>query len=183
MSADLLTDHETDIVGDLHEDGDRYVISDRWSIVLRIEVDDDCSINDYDCYGTTERYCHDYHDRAPRPSGFTGAARKIQMDRGSWIWWQPAPDFVSAKAWGGSADDYADAFRLHVETATDLLRYGFKQIGLELHEVIEDTLGNDHDVIAAQQWLGGVDSLDGDNLSRIVGELLSDLGYGTALDV
>ncbi len=59
----------------------------------RFTPDYDTSINDFDYYGKVSEY-FDYWrgHRQPRPDGFDGSARKIQVDRSGYVWWQPPKD-------------------------------------------------------------------------------------------
>jgi len=174
-----VTDDElTAILDALTDDGDTYEVDARLTLVLHIEYDPDTSINDYDCYGRTERYSHRYYNgeqRTPRPDDMDGSARKIEVDRGDWMWWQPSDDMKSAKAWGGPPDEYPAALRAHIDLATDLLRGGFKMVGLELRERVTDSWGHTHTVTVDQQWLGGIDSLDNGYIRTIISDLLVEL--------
>lgn len=174
-----------DLLAQLADDGDTVELDDTHSLVLHVETDGDSSIRDADCWGLTERYAHDYcrEGRTQRPPEMDGSARKIEVDRGYWVWWQPADHLKSPKRWARAWSDagteppvsYADALRQHVELATELLRYGFKQVGLELRETLTDSLGHEHSVTIETAWLGGIDSLGDGYLAEVLGELVDEL--------
>ena len=132
---------------DLTDDGDTVDLDDGRTLRLRVEFDQDTTINDFDCYGKTERYCHDYwrEGRTLRPDDFTGNAEKIQVDRGLWIWWEPPADGPKR----GTPE-----FRQFRGTVTDLVSYGFVLVGLEL---CEGTDAYNRPVVVDVTWLGGVE--------------------------
>ena len=136
------------------EDGTTADIGADLRVVLHLEHDPDTSISDYDGYGKTEKYAHRYvhgESRTPRPDDFDGSARKIEVAQGYWIWWQPADDMKSFKAWGGTDRElYEKAAREHYEIACRLLRDGFMQLGVELQRKCD-----------ADHWHGGVAGVGG----------------------
>lgn len=172
----------------LTEDGDRYEVTETCELRLHIDVDTDAEINDYDCYGKSEKYSHSYfdsHERTARPSDMDGSARKIQCGRGDWIWWQPADDLKSPRAWakawresGQPAPDYNETFREHLETATHLLSYGFSLVGLSVWETVYDSLNQPHKVQLAVTYLGGIDSVETPYLRDLVSDMIADLADG-----
>lgn len=163
-----------DDLAKLTGDRDTIQLDDTHELRLRIEPDPESSINDGDCYGRTERYCHDYHERAPRPADMDGSARKIQVSRGEWIWWQPADDLRSLKAWiksGGDPGTYPEAYAEHLRMAERLLQDGFMQVGLEVWETNE----RGYEYVIDSTWLGGVDSLDNGYLQDLLKEQIYEL--------
>lgn len=112
---------------------------------LRVEVDDTTSINDFDGYGRISS-CFDYHRQSERPPEFDGAARKIQVERGCYVWWQPWEGFLQL-----SADDQ----RKGVQEVTDILQFGFHVLILELCRG-EDAYGDP--IVVAFEALGGVEA-------------------------
>jgi hypothetical protein len=112
----------------LTDDGDTLVLGEGRMLRLRVQPDEWFSLNEFDCYGETEEYCHSYlhgEQEEPRPKHFTGNAEKIQCEPGYWIWWEPPADGPKR----GTAE--FDKFRSHV---IDLIRYGFYVVTLELCE-------------------------------------------------
>jgi hypothetical protein len=141
----------------LADDGDTLELTDGRVLRLRVEADHGPNVNDYDCYGRVEhvRTCGERHER---PAGFTGAASKVDVDYPYVTWWQPPTD-VHPQSPG-----YAELRQLVI----DLVRYGFKQVGVELIERCDH--GHEHVVNAA--WLGGVDELYPEIIAELVGEVL-----------
>ena len=109
-------------------DGDRGTIQDpdtglafTWSI----EYDHCTQVTDFDCYGDFSGG-YSYTANPPnRPEHFTGAACKIEYDRGSWLWWQPPAGIPQADI---------PAFRSHVR---DILEQGFYLLALDVTEEVE----------------------------------------------
>ena len=153
-------------LSDLTDDGDEIDLPDGRSLRLRIEPDQDASVNDSDCYGRIEWSHvgpHNYTGRANRPDDFTGAAHILDRDHGSVLWWQP---------WEGATEEQARDF---LPTLRELVEYGFKLVGLELRETVTDSLGSEHTVVLDTAWLGGVDDTGSDYLQEIIGEMLHEL--------
>ena len=172
----LPDDIMTSALDALTDDGDTYELPDGRMLRLHIEHDPDSDINDYECYGRTEQFCHRYSEgKVERPADMDGSARKIEVDQGYWMWWQPDKDMKSAKAWGGEADQYERVFRDYLNHVTDLLRYGFRTVGVSLHEHVTDSLGNDHLVELTAEYIGGVDSTDDSYLRELVSDQINEL--------
>jgi hypothetical protein len=149
----------------LREDGDTLTLDDGRVLKLKIEVDQDTSINDFDFYGTVERYCHRYvygEGRSPRPENFTGNAEKIQVSRGEWIWWEPPTDVKRTDP----------NFKALHDNVRDILEYGFNGVILQLCEG-KDYYGKLVVVNDASLW--GIDSLDNGYIHEVVRELASEL--------
>lgn len=154
-------DLTTEQVADLRDDGDTVTIGPRHAVRLVIRPDMDTSINDYDCYGKIEWIDRGHH-RGNRPDGFNGAAMKLWGSSDP-FWWQPPAGITTEQA------------REESSFIRELAEYGFSLVGLELLEVVEDSLGGDHTVEVDAAWLGGVDSVDGEYLAAIVRDLATEL--------
>ena len=152
-------------LADLTADGDTVDLADGRTLRLRIETDMDTTINDSDTYGKSERYCHDYwrDGRTLRPDDFTGNAEKVQVDRGDWIWWEPPADGPKR----GTPE-----FRKFRSLVADLLSRGFYVVTLELCAGID---AYNWRIVVDVASLGGVDSVDGENLAFVLPDLLSEL--------
>lgn len=173
---ELTDDQLHDALAALTEDGDRYAINDTFELRLTIEHDDDGDINHYECYGRTEKFSHRYSDgKVDRPADMDGAARKIEVDRGDYIWWQPAEDMTSAKKWGGPPDEYAAVFRTYVEQVTELLQWGFSILGVEVWQEVEDVHGHTHKIRVDSAYIGGVDSTKPEHITDLVSDRIADL--------
>ena len=149
----------------LRGDGDTLELADGRMLRLKIEVDQDASINDSDVYGHVEQYSHDYirDGHAERPNDFTGNAEKIQTDRGSWIWWEPPADGPKRGTLGFGN------FRRQVR---DLLEMGFSGVTLELCSGT-DAYGRPIVINVASLW--GIDSFEGGYLFEVVAELAAEV--------
>jgi hypothetical protein len=155
------------VTDNLRDHGDTVTLPDGKIVRLHIDYDPWTTINDFDCYGKVSDRSYPYHGDlvfTPRPQGFTGAARKLQVDRDQWVWWEP----------------YREGHKVH-DTPADvalvrrLLHEGFLEVGLTLHEHLTDSRGNTHLVEIDRRWTGGVDSLDNGHLADVVSELARDL--------
>lgn len=158
---------------DLTDDGDLLELGDRFRLRLKIEPDD-VSVNDHFgqepnvmTYGAVSKYCYDYarDGHEPRPEGFTGRARKIEVGHGYWVWWEP---FNYEGEWDRKTPDEQ---RKEIDWITDLLQSGFVQVGLELEELVSDSLGNEHWVEIASEWVGGVDQF----YPELIGQLAEEM--------
>lgn len=141
------------------------VDNDRWA--LKIERDDIPAsrlINDAGCWGKVSKYAYDYsHDsREPRPKEFTGAARKIQVDRGYWMWWEPYREE------GGKVYDDADSFN----EVRRLLEEGFLGVTVILQRRC-DCCGQLKEVGRDSLW--GIDSLENGYGATVVGDLVDEI--------
>ena len=141
----------------LTDDGDTFELADGRSLRLRIEVDQDASINDYDCYGKIEWIARGHH-RDPRPSGFDGKARKL-WGASDPFWWQP---------WEGATEEQIAEAAPQIR---ELAEYGFKLIGLELRETLLDSRKFEHTIVVDTAWIGGVDEF----YPELIGELVAGL--------
>lgn len=165
-----LTDIDT---SSLTDDNDLLELSDRFRLRLRIEPDD-LSVNaeigqepNATVYGAVSKYCYDYRREGytPRPDNFTGRARKIEVDRGYWVWWEP---YNYEGDWDKMPPDKQ---REYVDWITDLLQSGFIQVGLELEELLTDSTGEQHWVEIGQEWIGGCDSFYPELIDDLASEL------------
>jgi hypothetical protein len=169
-----------DLLAQLVDCDDVVYVDDDTRVRLLIERDPDTSINDYDSDGKVSECAYDYRDREyrQRPDGFTGRARKIEVDRGLVMWWEPRDDLMG---WQDEAGDWHHAKwdqlprhiqQLELQRITDLLRDGFKQVGLRLEHRIIDTAYNSavwHQVDTA--WVGGCDSVYPELIAYLAAEL------------
>ena len=141
---------------------------------LKMGVDEFYSASDYinDCdesiYGQVSAFAYDYwrETKTPRPEGFTGRARKIEVDRGYWMWWEPP-----ATLW---VDDAEVPFEQAGNEATklarqveELLRGGVHYITVERQE--RCSMDHWHTVDFAS--LGGVDKPHPEHINDLIKEV------------
>lgn len=132
----------------------------RW--IATVWPDYDTSINDCDAYGRVSD-AYDYHDGGrgtTRPPWATGAARKIQVDRGSWVWWQP----------------YVDGHKVYNDPATvrhvrDLLEMGFYGATVERQTVGPYGYWHTADVTS----LGGLDTRECEYLRGVIADMIREV--------
>lgn len=150
-------------LGELSQDGDTIKMDDGRALRLRIEVDQDASINDYDSDGRVEwvRGDRDWSPvRYPRPDGFDGRARIIIRDNGSAMWWQPYEELTEAQI---------------VENApriVELVNFGFSGV---LVELLDGTDAYGRPIVADVASLWGIGSLETGYLSEVVSELVEEI--------
>ena len=157
------TDHIAELLANLKDDGDTVELANGAMLRLRIEPDEDYSINDYDSDGKVAWGIRDDMG-GQRPAGFDGSAEKLGIyDHGNAMWWQPYRDVVELKRTD------PEAFRKERLRIRDLVEYGFKGIVLELCQG-EDAYGRPIVVKTESVW--GVDEL----YPELVGELAAELG-------
>lgn len=169
-----LTDIDT---SDLTDDGDTLELSDRFRLRLKIEADMDASINDYDSDGKVEWSRNNPNTGDPvRPEGFDGGAIILRRDHGYCRWWQPYGDTIGYQV--GDEWHFAKWAQLPREERSkmearirDLDEYGFKEVGLQLDELVTDSFGHQHWVEVGSHWIGGVDEF----YPEIVRELAEEL--------
>lgn len=135
--------------------------------------DTDASINDYECYGEVSKYAYRYmygESTTPRPDHFTGRARKIEVDRGYWMWWEP-------NNWDGRWDQLTeDEKRKEVSDMQDLLQQGFYGVTLERETRCE----HGHWYGSGSESLAGIDSLDNGYDHQILSDMIAEMEYGDA---
>ena len=148
----------------LQDDGDTLELDETRALRLRIEVDQDANINDFDCYGRVndERLRTNGYGYKMRPEGFTGNAEKLWWGNDGPWWWEPPADVKRTDP----------SFREFRVTVCQLLAYGFKGVTLELLEG-RDAYGRPIVTRTASLW--GIDSLDNGYLAEVVGELVAEL--------
>ena len=135
---------------------------------LRIETDEDTSINDEDTYGKVEYVVCDRNTGRPlpRPKGFTGRARKLTTYRGDAFWWEPP-------YWEGQDWD-AETWCKETQHVRDLMTWGFKVA------ILERCQGKDayrRPIVTHFHALAGVDTIDPEYLRQTVDELLAEIEY------
>jgi hypothetical protein len=149
----------------LREDGDTLTLDDGRVLKLKIEVDQDASINDSpDCYGkiNDEVLRRNEMGYYARPKNFTGNAEQLRYGNyGPW-WWEPPVDVKRT-------DPNFKALRDNVR---ELLAFGFNGVILQLCEG-KDYYGKLVVVNDASLW--GIDSLDNGYIHEVVRELASEL--------
>ena len=172
----MTDDQLKDALDALTDDGDTFDIDDTHQLRLVIEHDDDASINDYDCYGTISWVDSYRSGRARRPSEMDGAARKLQVGRGEWVWWQPPADMIHTGPRSETADasvsEQLNVLRQHV---TDLVESGFSVVGVQLHELVLDSRGHEHWVLVDADYLGGVDSTKPEHIREYLSDMIENL--------
>ena len=153
----------------LTEDGDTLELPDGVTVTLIVRPDEYQSgmdyINGMDCMGKVA-WVDDRRNRysdnpAPRPDGFTGAARKITTGYGDSYWWEPYREGHTV---------YWD--REQQDAVRDLLMYGPYEIALKFRKRCEccGTVNTIH-----EQWLGGIDSAE--YAAECVAELFDEALY------
>jgi len=150
-------------LGELSQDGDILKMDDGRALRLRVEVDQDASINDYDSDGRVEwvRGVRDWSPvRYPRPDGFDGRARILIRDNGSAMWWQPYESLTEAQI-------VEDAQRI-----VELVTFGFSGV---IVEMLDGTDAYGRPIVANVASLWGISSLDNGYLSEVVSELVDEL--------
>jgi hypothetical protein len=143
----------------LTDDGDTLELDDGRMLRLKIECDEDASINDYDADGKVE-WTRSNSFGSVRPAEFSGRARKIDVDYPYSLWWEP---------WEGATDEQ---IRESIPRIVDLVRFGFKGVILELLQG-EDAYHRPIVVESASLW--GIDSLDNGYIHEVVSELADEL--------
>jgi hypothetical protein len=160
--------NRADILAGLTDDGDEvWSVDDTVGYRLRIETDEDFSINDFECYGNVseERPRRNAYGNEMRPSDMDGSARKLWYGNyGPW-WWMP----------------YREGHKVYDDPETvnhvrELLAFGFK--GVLVDQLVKCDLGHVHVSETTSLW--GIDSLDAGYLAEVVGELLDDLDHEEA---
>lgn len=161
-------------VEDLTEDGDTVKLSTGITVKLTVEPDHVSPseyINDADVWGKVSKYCYSYlhgESRTPRPEDFDGAARKIEVAQGYWVWWQPA------EWW---KDLTPEQQRAEQDAVTDLLQGGFSVVSLIAFGVAVDAYGGKHTVELARSVACGVDYLRSDHVAGHVADLWTELKF------
>lgn len=154
-------------LAELTEHGDT-VEHDGVTYRLGVEPDMDYTINDFDCYGRTERYSHDWRDwrDTSRPDDMDGNAEKIDFYDG-WIWWQPP----SAECGTQRGEPGFDALR---NTVREILRWGFESLILEQLDGDTDAYGCG--VVRNYASISGVEPMaSGEYLAELIAELAQEL--------
>lgn len=129
-------------------------------------------INDCDesIFGRVSKYAYDYwrDGHTERPDGFTGRARKVQVDRGYWMWWEPP-----ATLWVDDAEvpweQASNAATLCARQVQDILEYGVHTIVVERKQRCE--MGHWHAVDGTA--LGGVDKPHAEHINDMLHEVSS----------
>jgi hypothetical protein len=112
----------------------------------RFTSDYDTSFNDFDCYGKVSEYFVYWRGHEPRPDGFDGSARKIEVDRSGYVWWQPPKD-------GPKVD--TEEFKELALLVGRILMYGYQTLWVE-------KLDDEGNVVDSNN-LGGVDPVEPDS--------------------
>lgn len=146
-------------------------LADGRKVRIRVEVDQDTSVSDFDCYGKVEwigRNLYDYDGRRKgRPDGFDGNAEKLwTYESGAEsFWWQPPKD-------GPKRTD--PEFAAFKQLVRELVTWGFKGVVVE---VLDGEDAYHRPIVRDVASLWGIDSLDDtDLLAEYVSDLLIDVG-------
>lgn len=158
-----MSEPTTPDLSSLTDDGDSIVLPDGRKLTLRIEPDEWAGgwndQMDAECYGTVQ-----WERGRDRPANFDGAARKILTDGSLTCWWQPPTAKAIGTVW--TTEQWAE----QTAYVRDRIEDGWYLVGLELSEVLVDSIGNEHRVVLDTAWLGGVDDVSGDYLPEILGD-------------
>lgn len=156
----------------LYNDGDTETLPDGRVLRLRLEPDQNHSVNDYESDGRIEwTRRNDYG--AVRPSTMDGSARVIDTDWPYDLWWQPpGKEIIGDTPW----DDAT--MRREAARVADLVRYGFQGVILELvgHTPGQgaDAYGRPVVVGVASVW--GIEwDVDAAHLAEVVAELAAEV--------
>ena len=161
-------DETLQALGDVEHPGD----SATWTneagtvrLVVEVHHDEDASINDYESDGRISHYVSHRDGHDPRPEGFTGRARKLEVDRSGFVWWEP---YAEGGWWDGLnvAQQRAEAQRI-----ADLVQSGF--VGVSLDRQTKCDQGHWHSEDVASLW--GIDSLANGYMREILVDLLSEV--------
>lgn len=110
---------------------------------VRISDDYDTSINDIEGYGSISPLISWRNRRMQRPSGFNGAAVKLNL-RDGFVWWQPPEHFPLPLS------------REEVSKMRYLVEYGFLTITVERIEDRKDAYGRsivaDYESVRSVEW-------------------------------
>lgn len=146
-----------------------FELADGREFALTIELDEDTNIRDYETFDSFSKYAYDYarDGREPRPDDMDGNAEKIQVDRGSYVWWQPPADVKRT-------DEGFAAFRA---TVRDILECGYCGYVLELRRGT-DAMGRPIAEKVASLW--GIENIyecrpDSEYGQSIIRDLVAEL--------
>lgn len=148
-----------------------FELADGNTLALRIEIDYDTSIRDYDTYGAFSEYAYDYTDESGknRPDDMNGNAEKLQVDRGAFVWWQPREDAPKRGT---------EEFRKERALVQEIAENGYVGLVVELRDG-EDAAGRPHALKVASLW--GIENcyatFHGDKLyaAEVVAELVAEV--------
>lgn len=180
-----MTERETEMVEALIEDGDKFVVDETHVLRLVIDHDDDASINDYEGDGKVSHYV-EYRRAEYRPEGFTGRARKIDVDRSGCVWWEP---YDGPMGWQADDGTWLAAKweqlptaeqRKQISRITRLIQDGFYTVTLQLRELVQDSLGHEHWVELASASLSAVDTVGPEYLPDVLLDLAVELPVSLA---
>jgi len=167
----------SEVLEALADDGDTAELDDGRTLRLRIESDpsDVRDLWSDDCYGAVawveDRPRNDYGYPPDRPEGFDGNAEKLGIGRGyDRFWWQPPADVARG----------TEQFRALRTLVSDLLEFGFSNVGLE---VLEGENAYHEAIVVNAAWLGGVEPWsygEREVLDDILSQLLPELGLEVA---
>lgn len=147
----------------LTANGDSIDLPDGRRVTLRIEPDEFAEgwndQMDAECYGTVT-----WSRGGERPRDYNGAARKIMTDGRDTCWWQPPTAKAIGTVW--TAEQWAE----QTDYVRERVEYGWECVGIEVSEMVADSVGRKHRVVLDTAWIGGVDDTTGDYLAELVGE-------------
>lgn len=152
-------------LSDLTQDGDTIELPDGRTLRLRIEVDEDASINDYDADGRVE-WTRNSDYGPQRPSDFTGRARIMDRDHRSTLWWEPPTAELIGCVWT-EAELRSEESRIRL-----LLQDGFRGVILEL---LDGTDAYGRPIVKEVASLWGIDGLDNGYLLSVLSDLLAEM--------
>lgn len=150
-------------LSDLTADGDYVDLADGRRVTLRIESDEYAGgwndQMDAECYGTVQ-----WTRDGSRPAGFDRSARKIQTQDCDTCWWQPPTAKAIGTVW--TAEQWVE----QTAYVRERVEEGWYSVGLQVSEIVTDSIGREHRVVLDTAWIGGVDTVTGDYLAELVVE-------------
>lgn len=162
------------IVAALTEDGDKYEDGE-WRFKLRIEPDDDLTVDDMEDPEVFGRYeFREYgRDNRDRPDGFTGAAVKLasETSQGVYYWYEPPKDFRKFKGSGFTdINAWENAKEANLRYVRRILSYGYSSLG-----IIATHTRSDGYERTWSEWIGGTDFGEWPESKAYIAEMVGDV--------
>jgi hypothetical protein len=151
----------------LTQDGDTLELEDGRTLRLRLEPDQDASINDYESDGSIEWTRNNAYGPV-RPDNYTGRARILNRDRGQTLWWEPPSIEMVGTVWTD------EEMRKEEGRIRMLAEFGFVGVILEVCDKERDAYGAL--VVREQGSLWGIEwDVDAGYLQTVLSDLAAEL--------